>query len=48
MSLGRFLAVSAYAGLAFASTSDTYRLACQAVEVAISNASNVYYPGECE
>jgi hypothetical protein len=43
-----FLAVSALAGIALAITNEEYCAACKAVETAISNASNVYYPGENE
>jgi hypothetical protein len=46
--LSRFLTVSTFAGLAFATIDKEYRPACKAVEAAISNASGVYYPGECE
>ena len=45
MLLSSFLTVSALAGLALAATEE-YRAACKAVETVISNASNVYYPGE--
>lgn len=38
----------ALAGLAFAITNEQYRPACEAVEAVISNASKVYYPGECK
>lgn len=46
--LSRFLTISALAGLTFATTGKEYLLACKVVEVAISNASHVYYPGERE
>jgi len=48
--LSRLLAIPALTVLAFSTIGDEYRLACKAVESAISNASNVYYPGEydCE
>jgi len=45
--LNRLLTISALAGLAFFTIADQYRPACEAVEAAISNASSVYYPGEC-
>jgi len=41
----RLLTIPALAGLALA-IGEEYRPACEAVEVAISNASKVYYPGE--
>jgi len=44
--LSRLLTVLALTGLGFAAIDDEYRSACKAVEAAISNASNVYYPGE--
>ena len=43
-----FLIVSALVGLVLAATNEEYCAACKAVETAISNASNVYYPGENE
>lgn len=46
MMLSSLLTISALAGLGFATTSNEYRLACKAVEAAISNMSNVYYPGD--
>ena len=46
MLLSAFLIVSALVGLALATTNEEYCAACRAVETAISNASNVYYPGE--
>jgi hypothetical protein len=48
MLLSPFLTVSALAGLALATTNEEYCAACKAVETVISNASNVYYPGENE
>jgi len=48
MMLSRFFAILALVGLAFAATDQGYLTACQAVGVAISNASGVYYPGESE
>lgn len=45
MMLCSFLTISALAGLGFATTDNEYRPACEAVEAAISHASNVYYPG---
>jgi len=45
--LGHLLTISALAGLAFSTIADEYHPACKAVEAAISNASSVYYPGEC-
>jgi len=44
--LGRLLKISALTGLAFSTIDDEYRQACKAVEAAISNTSDVYYPGE--
>jgi len=44
--LGRLLTISALAGLAFSAVGDGYHHACKAVEAAISNASEVYYPGK--
>ena len=46
MRLNHFLTVSALVGLALATANEEYCAACKAVETAISNASNVYYPGE--
>ena len=46
VTLSRFLAVSAFVGLASAAPNSTFRAACQAVEAAISTASDVYYWGE--
>jgi len=48
--LSRLLTISALTGLGFHTIGNEYRQACKAVETAISNASNVYYPGEhdCE
>ena len=46
MVLSPFLTVSALAGLALAATSKDCHAACKAVEIVISNESNVYYPGE--
>ena len=48
ITLNRFFTVSALVGLTFAAVNDGYLTACQVVEVAISNASGVYYPGESE
>ena len=48
MVLSRFLAILPLVGLAFATLDEGYGLVCQGIEVAISNASNVYYPGESE
>jgi hypothetical protein len=48
MLLSPFLTVSALVGLALATTNEEYCAACKAIETAISNASNVYYPGENE
>jgi len=48
MILSRFFTTSALVGLAFAAIDEGYLTACQAVEVAISNASEVYYPGESD
>jgi hypothetical protein len=45
MLLNPFLTVSALVGLALAANNEEYCAACKAVETAISNASNVYYPG---
>ena len=44
--LSRFLTILPPATLAFATIGEGYRPACQRVEAAISNASEVYYPGE--
>ena len=44
--LSRFLAVSAFVGLASATPNTDYLAACRAVEAAISTASDVYYPGK--
>ena len=48
--LSRLLTIFALTGLGSAATGNQYRQACDAVKAAISNASNVYYPGEhdCE
>ena len=46
--LSRFPTILLLVGLASATISKEYRLACQAVEAAISNASKVYYQGERE
>ena len=48
MLLSPFLTVSALVGLALATINEEYCAACKVVETAISNASNVYYPGENE
>lgn len=42
---GHLLSILALAGLALTAIGEEYRPACEAVEVAISNASKVYYPG---
>ena len=44
--LSHFLAVSAFVGLVSTTTNSKYRAACQAVDAAISTASDVYYPGK--
>jgi len=44
--LSRLLTIPALTGLTLLTIGDEYRQACKAVEVAISNASEVYYPGE--
>jgi len=44
--LNYLLTVLALTGQRPVTIGNEYRLACKAVEVAISNASNVYYPGE--
>jgi len=44
--LSRLLTIPALTRLAFFTIGDEYHQACKAVEVAISNASEVYYPGE--
>ena len=44
--LNRFLAVSAFVGLASATPNSDYLAACRAVEAAISTASDIYYSGE--
>jgi len=46
--LNRFVTILALTGLAFATAGSKYRLACEAVDAAISEASEVYYPGEYE
>jgi len=48
--LNRLLTILAFTGLGSATITNGYRQACKAVEAAISNASEVYYPGEydCE
>ena len=46
MILARFLTIFPFVGLAFATIGEGYLPACREVEAAISNASNVYYPGE--
>jgi hypothetical protein len=48
MRLSPFLTILALVGLALATTNEDYCAACKAVETAISNASNVYYPGRHE
>ena len=48
MVLSAFLTVLALAGLALAATGKDCHAACKAVEIVISNESNVYYPGENE
>jgi hypothetical protein len=45
MMLSSFLTISALAGLGLANAGNQYQSACEAVEDTISNASNVYYPG---
>ena len=46
MILSRLLTISAFVGLAFAIADNKYRPACKSVEAAISDVSDVYYPGE--
>ena len=48
MVFSRFLAISTLAGLAFAATYKEYLKTCKAIEGVISDASEVYYPGERE
>jgi len=48
MMLTRFFAILPLVGLVFATANEGYRPACRAIEVAISNASDVYYPGQSE
>jgi len=48
MIFSRFLTIFPLAGLAFATIGEDYLPTCREVEAAISNASNVYYPGEYE
>ena len=48
MVFSRCFAILILVGLAFAATDQGYLTACQAVGVAISNASGVYYPGGSE
>jgi len=42
----RLLTISMLIGLALSAVDDEYHQACRAVEAAMSNASDVYYPGE--
>ena len=42
----RLLTILALAGLTLAAIGQEYRPVCEAIEVAISNASKVYYLGE--
>jgi len=44
--LSRLLTISTLIGLALSAVGDEYHQACRAVEAAMSNASDVYYPGE--
>jgi len=44
--LNDLLTVLAIIGLWYATTGNKYRPACKAVEVAISDASKIHYPGE--
>jgi len=46
--LNRFFAILPLVGLAFATADEGYLPACRAIEAAISNASDVYYPGQFE
>ena len=48
MMFSRFLTISPLVGLVFATIGEGYLPACREVEAAISNASNIYYPGEHE
>ena len=43
-----FLTISTLVGLTFAVVGEDYRPACEAVAAAMSDASQVYYPGEHE
>ena len=43
--VSHLLTILALTGLGSATIGNEYRLACKAVEVAISHASEVYYPG---
>jgi len=46
--LSYLLTILALTGLRFPPVSNKYRQACKTVEAAMSNASKVYYPGECD
>jgi len=46
--LDRFLTILALTGLAFITAGNEYLSTCEAIDAAISDASKVYYPGECE
>ena len=46
--LNRFFAILLLVGLAFATADEGYLPACRAVEAAISDASNIYYPGQSD
>ena len=48
MRLSPFLTILALVGLTLATPNEEYCAACKAVETAISDASNVYYPGRYE
>jgi len=46
--VNRLVTILALTGLAFAAADSENRSACEAVDAAISEASEVYYPGEYE
>ena len=48
MRLSPFLTILAPVGLTLATPNEEYCAACKAVETAISDASNVHYPGKHE
>ena len=48
MILNCFFAILPLVGLAFTTVDEGYLTACLAIEAAISNASNIYYPGQSD